>query len=143
MREDLCILLPDLVESRILEYLGYKQRCGKYMKQLPRDLPIYDMLMNRPIVEKRYYSDDEEVFEGNTFQHEYIDENGEDYYFGDEDGCEFYFIVSINKREYKKSRGYFVETVDIMYSASDRNISKAVEEVYEYDYDNSKQKVRR
>jgi hypothetical protein len=98
--------------------------------------------MIRPTVEKRYYSEDEEAFEGNTFQHEYDDENGVDYYFGDEDGCEFYFIVSINKREYKKNRGYFVETVDIMYSASDRNISKAVEQLYEYDYDNSKHKVR-
>ena len=39
--------VPDLPQHFILEFLGYKFHHGKYAKQLPGNLEIYDLLMER------------------------------------------------------------------------------------------------
>lgn len=39
------IHLLDLPQNIILEFLGYKFRCGKFINQLPQNMEIYELLL--------------------------------------------------------------------------------------------------
>ena len=134
MRSTLCHLLPDLAQHTILEFMGYKLRCGKYMQQLPKDLPIYHSILNRPEVEEIHYTLVD--FENSEFLYKYDNEDGT-FDICDEDGYDTYFIISLVMNSFK--RKYWIENVmEICYAYSDRNTFKVDVNVYEYDFDGSR-----
>lgn len=69
MKTDMIIVnklnLPEPAEKNILEFLNYKLKNGKYMKQLSKDLPIYKLILERPIAKFRNYYDHD--FNNNYF----------------------------------------------------------------------------
>ena len=137
MQTKLLSLLPDLAQHTILEYMDYKLRHGKYIKQLPRDLPIYKYLLNRPTVEEEYYTWDDFIKSEHVF--EYDDEDGYHYYC-DEDGNDTYCMISLVTNIFKR-KSLVERTIDISYSFSDRNIYKVEDHLYDYDFDGSRHRI--
>jgi hypothetical protein len=45
------ITFPEPNEIMIMEYAGYKFRHGMYMRPLKKDLPIYQLLADMPMIE--------------------------------------------------------------------------------------------
>jgi len=137
MQTKLLSLLPDLVQHIILEYMDYKLRRGKYIKQLPRDLPIYKYILNRPAVKEEYYTWDD--FIESEFVFEYEDDDGYPHYC-DEDGNDTYCMISLVTNIFK--RKYWTErTIDISYSFCDRNTFKVEQNTYDYDFDGSRHRI--
>ena len=137
MNINFCLKLPNLAQHIILEFLDYKLRCGKYIKQLPKDLPIYKQILYRPQVEEEYYCWND--WNNNDNIYEYIDENGLICYC-DELGNETYFMISIIIK-YIKRKNTIEKTLEISYSYYDRNIFRIEDHLYDYDFDGSKHKV--
>jgi hypothetical protein len=137
MNINFCLKLPNLVQHIILEFLDYKLRSGKYIKQLPKDLPIYELILNRQKVKEIYYSYEDWYNNENIYYIE--DENGIFYYF-DQYGNETYFMISIII-EYIKRKNWIENTLEIKYSYHDRNIFKIECHKYDYDFDGSKHEV--
>jgi len=137
MNINLCHKLPNLAQHIILEFLDYKLRSGKYIKQLPKDLPIYELILNRPDVEEIYYSYND--WNNNENIYEIEDENGLIYYC-DQYGNETYFIISIIMK-YIKRKNLIENTLEIKYSFYDRNIFKIESHKYDYVFDGSKHEV--
>jgi hypothetical protein len=139
-------LLPDLARHIILEYLNYKLRCGKYIKQLPKDLPIYQCILNRPQVEEKSYyryRPDELVYDYNKDDGTYYDYNEDDEYDEDdedEDNVKKYFLLSLEIKYFKR-KCWLANTLVISYSYNDRNVFKVESQLYEYDYDGTKHRV--
>jgi hypothetical protein len=137
MRLNLCQLLPDLAQHIILEFLDYKLRCGKYIKQLPKNLPIYKDILNRPEVKIEYYCWDDWYNSKYVYKYEDDDEDDIDYYIGDEDGNKTYFIISIII-EFIKRKNWIEKTLEIKYAHNDRNTFSVNTILYDYDYDGTK-----
>lgn len=134
MRRELCNLLPDLAQHTVLEFLDYKLRCGKYIKRLPKDLPIYKYILKRPKVEEEYYSWHD--WRDSEYLYKYDNEDGT-FDICDEEGNTKYFKISLVINCFK--RKYWCEnTMEISYSYSDRNTYKIEVQLYDYDYDGSK-----
>jgi hypothetical protein len=137
MRSEFCNLLPDLAQHTILEFLDYKLRCGKYIKRLPKDLPIYKYILNRPRIEEEYYSWDDWRY--NTILYKYDNEDGS-YVICDEYGYTTYFMISLVIGTIKR-KSWLENTMEISYSSSDRNTFRVQLHLYDYDFDGSKHRV--
>ena len=128
MRIDLCSRLPDLAQHSILEYLDYKLRRGKYIKQLSKGLSIYKLLQYRPAVEELYFDGYHECVVGS-----YIDDDNKTRYY-DEDGYESYFMIPMITCKLRRGDRWSVEEIlELSYSFGDR--SKYLLEKYSYKYD--------
>jgi len=139
MESKLLSLLRDLVQYIILEYLDYKLRCRKYIKQLPKDLLIYKCILDRPEVEEVYYCN-EDYSNNSEFIFEYKDDEGFHCYFGDEFGNESYFAVTLVTNFFKR-KYWTKKTIEISYAYSDRNTFKVEQNMYDYDYDGSRHRI--
>ena len=135
MKEALCKQLPDLAQHIILEFLDYRLRCGKYIRQIPKDLPIYNLIRNRPQVEELYFSQHDDRVVG-----AYYDNINDVYYDHDEDGYETYFKISLIMK-YVKRKGWLEKTLEIDYSYGDRNKYRIQNHLYDFDFDGSKHSV--
>jgi len=112
MKTSLCYKLPDLPQHIILEYLGYKLRLRKYIKSLPKDLPIYQLLWDRPKTEEFVFTEDDHPV--NIIEH--YDDNGDFYYVDEENGKTFFRVMLVTK----VLRGDEEEAIEIAYSCWDR-----------------------
>ena len=105
---------PEEVHDIIMQYLGYKNRNGKYMKQLPRKMAIYYSLFTC-IPNVIYY------WNAVQYQEEwYIRMISR--YFNDE----FEYCISFDLKYKKSIQGenmevHCVKTMEIFYSNQDRN----------------------
>lgn len=131
MRRELCHRLPDLVQHIILEFLDWRLRCGKHIRRLPSDLPVYSLLEERPPVEIHYYEKNHPHVVG-----EYYDDEGWLHYY-DEDGNDSYFRISLITQMIKR-KYYITEEIEISYSFTDRGKYCLEKHDYEEDYDGSK-----
>jgi len=87
------------------------------MKQLPRDLPIYQLILNRTAVEEIYYTLVD--FYNSEYLYKYENEDGTfDIY--DEYGFDTYFIISLVIKRAKYNH-WLEKMMEICYSYSDRN----------------------
>jgi len=129
MRFNLCDRLPDLAQHLILEYLDYKWRCGKFIRQLPRDLPIYQYLKERPEVKERYFN-----FDDPEHCVEYYDDGSWD--LCDEYGNKTYFAIEFVLK-YVKRKYYYQKVMEIRYCGFDRELVNVNIECYDTDYDGS------
>ena len=139
MKTSLIRSLPDLAQHVILEFLDYKLRCGRYMRQLPNNLPIYRSIIDRPDVEEVCYGW-EDFYYGNEYIFKYEREDGT-FYYGDNDGNESYFMISLPMKSFKERKYWLENIIEISYSYSDRNIYRIQTNEYEYDYDGSRQRL--
>jgi hypothetical protein len=126
--------LPDLVEHIIFEFLDYKLRCGKYIKQLTIDSSIQKLITRRPKVEEVYYTYYD--WQDNKSLSLYTDDD-DGIYIYDEYGYEKYFMVSIVTK-YIKRKSFLENTLEISYNYNDRNFFRIETKLYDYDYDGSK-----
>ena len=127
MRLDLCHKLPDLVQHSILEFLNYKWRNGKFIKQLPKDLPIYNYIKQRPIVEEKYFTEDDPEhckWYNNDGSFELCDEYGNRTYF------EIKFLLKTIKR-----KSYIDKVMELRYCRFDRELVNVIVQYYDFDYD--------
>jgi hypothetical protein len=46
--------IDDLAQYKVLEFLGYNYRNGKFICQLPKDMKIYELLLDRPTLSHDY-----------------------------------------------------------------------------------------
>jgi hypothetical protein len=102
--------LPHDIHHYILLYLGYKNRNGKYIKQLPEKMKIYSLL-NR--------MNDVTVYNPDLP----LDANMMDYYYlSFHHDSEYIFCISLDIYQ-KKNTDLFstVKTMEIYYSQYDRN----------------------
>jgi hypothetical protein len=95
------INLPDLPQSIILEFLDYKCYNGKYVKQLSKNMEIYELLLDRPKVIGTFLS----------------------------------FDINYKMRRHNE---LIVKTLELEFSALDRNIFNQRICYYEVDYDYSR-----
>jgi hypothetical protein len=136
MRLDVCSRLPDLAQHNILEYLDYKLRRGKYIKQLSKDLSIYKLLQYRPVVEEVYFDGNHECAVGH-----YIDDDNKTRYY-DEDGYESYFTIPMITRELRRGHNCMEEILELSYSFGDRSKYLVEKISYKYDYYGTPHKER-
>lgn len=137
MQTKYLILLPNLAQHIILEFLDYKLRNGKYIRQLPKDLPIYNYILNRQQVIEKCYDVYDFMRSKNVFPYE--NERGYVYY-GDVNGFDKYYLISLVVNGFR--RKYWTETtIDILYSYSDRNIYEVTSSLYDYDYDGFRENI--
>ena len=117
MNAQLCLMLPDLVQHIILEFLDYRLRNKKYIRQLSRDLPVYKLILDRPCVKKYYfvpdYNSPVQIFEN-------YDEEYDEYYYTDDLGNDSYFKVSIVTKKYGYRHYTFEDRLEISYSYNDK-----------------------
>jgi len=111
-----CFRLPDLAEHIILEYLDYRLRNGKYIRRLPKDLPVYELLSERPCAIECVFKKDDVPNLG-----EYYDENGNVYYYDDDGYNCFYRIILVKSVSFQKRDFPVEETIDLSFSYGDRN----------------------
>jgi hypothetical protein len=120
MKATLCKRLPDAAQHIILELLDYRLRSGKYIKHLPRDLPIYRRILDRPVVEEIYFTPEHSPVQIT----ENYDDAGE-VYFTDDEGYSSFYRISLVVREYGGGFGRKCETyqerLEISYSYGDRS----------------------
>lgn len=134
MQTKLCLALPDLAQHTILEFLDYNLRRGKYIKKLPKDLPVYNLILNRPEVEEKYYNNYD--YHTYRFINRNVNEDGSCYYC-DEDGCDSYFLISIVTK-FSKRKSWVEHTMEIKYSYYNRNSYDIDYHIYDYDFDGSR-----
>ena len=119
MKASLCNNFPDLVQHIILEFLDYRLRNGKYIRRIPADLPIYELLQNRPKTQEIFFNLEDSPVRVN----EHYDEGNDDYYYTDDDGNTTFFRVSILTKEYCQGHGrkveYFQHRLEVSYCYDD------------------------
>jgi hypothetical protein len=125
MKASLCTYLPDLAQHIILEFLNYRLRCGKYIRQLPKDLPIYDLIKIRPREEWLYFTQDDHP----VHITEHYDEDNDQYYYTDDDGYDSFFKISIVTNSYcqysnnpRHDDEWYEERLEYSYSYGDRSL---------------------
>jgi len=113
MINSLCKKLPELPKDIILKFLDYRNRNGKYIKRLRKDLDIYIKLSKRPKVEVYNFSED---YHPVTIT-EIID--GDDIYYIDDEGNNKFLTVSIVTQEYGRGRESYEDRLEISYCYND------------------------
>jgi len=127
--------LPNEAADTIFRLLGYKLRNKKYIKQIPKDLPIFNLLnqMNDIIYYQNYeyldqYDEDEDILNN------HIADNLITSYFG----SEFSYCISFDLSYTVYHKKDTVKTMEIYYSQNNRNHYKVVIKYYFVDYDDSR-----
>ncbi len=129
--------LPNEATDLIIEFLGYKLRNKKYIKQLPKNLKIYKLLSQMSDV--IYYDAYEYLDEYDSMA---MDNNAianlsnnliMNYFMG-----EFSYCITFDLSFAEYHRQNTVKTMEIYYSFYDRSNYKVVIKYYFLDYDDSR-----
>lgn len=132
--------IPEPAEKNILEFLNYKLRNGKYIKQMSKDIPIYKLLLERPIVKFRNFYDYEYYnnydYEDTNYNYNEIFSNEQLDYFNKYNIIYKYFIISFDIKFYKFQGSNVVKMMHIKYSYFDKN-KYSIEYRHYYVYNDS------
>jgi hypothetical protein len=126
MRLDLCHKLPDLVQHIILEFLNYKWRNGKFIRQLPKDLSIYRYIKKRPIIKEKYFTEDDPehyIWYNDDGSFNICDQYGNNTYF------EISFVLKTIKR-----KSHIDKVMELRYCCFDRELVNVIVQYYDEDY---------
>lgn len=134
---------PGPVEKNILEFLNYKLRNGKYMKQIPKDNNIYDLIMKIPKIKFRHYYDHDYYnnyfYEDTDYDNEKINYSKEQLdYFEKHKIFYKYFIVSFDLHFCKLNGKNAVKIMNIKYFYDDKNKYRIEYKYFYVNYDGTR-----